>query len=221
MRAAQAAEDAKDVGAIEARLEAKMHQVLAFKLVEMRLEMEKAFEERLRALETAVSGMAGRPSGPGVVLATPGQPSQRVVAEVVPTEEELPPGYTVVASEPASADASPRAGAATRAGDVVHAKRLAKHGSLTYSKALESLGGQSHLDTFKDVSEALVSRTRDEALESELSGLLLSGLDAATRRGFSTALVNQRFASTIEDVFFSGARHERVLHCHLLTLGVV
>ena len=67
---------------------------------------------------------------------------------------------------------------------------------LSYDAAFEQLGGQAALDKHKARSTALLARTRDDALEKELADLQMT-----ERRGFSTALVNQRFVEDLEELY--------------------
>jgi len=63
---------------------------------------------------------------------------------------------------------------------------------ISYNDAFDQLGGQAALDGYRERSKQLIERTRDDALEKELADLQMT-----ERRGFSTALVNQRF---VEDL---------------------
>ena len=67
---------------------------------------------------------------------------------------------------------------------------------LSYDAAFEQLGGQKALDQYAARSKALIERTRDDALEKELADLQMT-----ERRGFSTALVNQRFVEDLDELY--------------------
>ena len=67
---------------------------------------------------------------------------------------------------------------------------------LSYDAAFEQLGGQAALDNYRERSRQLLARTRDDALEKELADLQMT-----ERRGFSTALVNQRFVEDLDELY--------------------
>jgi ankyrin repeat protein len=72
---------------------------------------------------------------------------------------------------------------------------------LSYDAAFDQLGGQAALDGFAARSKALLARTRDDALEKELADLQMT-----ERRGFSTALVNQRFVEDLDELYDDARR---------------
>ena len=72
---------------------------------------------------------------------------------------------------------------------------------LSYDAAFDQLGGQAALDAYAAKSKALLARTRDDALEKELADLQMT-----ERRGFSTALVNQRFVEDLDELYDDARR---------------
>lgn len=75
---------------------------------------------------------------------------------------------------------------------------------ISYDAAFASLGGDAALTRHAARSSALVARTRDALLEAELDGLI--DTCRTKRRGFSTALVNQRFVEDLEELYDDARR---------------
>ena len=72
---------------------------------------------------------------------------------------------------------------------------------ISYNDAFDQLGGQAALDGYRERSKQLIERTRDDALEKELADLQMT-----ERRGFSTALVNQRFVEDLDELYDDARR---------------
>ena len=78
---------------------------------------------------------------------------------------------------------------------------------ITYDAAFHQIGGATKLGEYAGLSAQLLAKTGDAALDAEIKKLLPR--DYARRAGFSTRLVNQKYVSSLEELYEEANRaHE-------------